>query len=67
VLNWIRIIGGVLLVLIGLLWIGQGLDLLKGSGMSGHAQYAVLGALVGLGGVWLLWGPVRALRAGRRS
>jgi hypothetical protein len=61
-LGWLRIIGGVLAVLIGLLWIGQGLDFIGGSGMSGRAQYAVLGAIVALAGLWLLWGAVKARR-----
>jgi hypothetical protein len=58
---WIRIIFGVLLVLTGVIWLGQGLNLIKGSFMTGDQLYAVLGALVALGGVWLLWGPVRTL------
>lgn len=61
-LVWLRILGGVLAVLIGLLWIGQGLGFVEGSGMSGKAQYAVLGAVVALVGLWLLWGSVKAHR-----
>ena len=61
-LNWVRIIGGVLALLIGLLWIGQGLNLIGGSAMSGKAQYVVFGACVALVGAWLLWGPLRARR-----
>ncbi|MGH2344896.1 MAG: hypothetical protein ACRDG4_06690 [Chloroflexota bacterium] len=53
---WIRLIGGILLVLVGAVWIGQGFDLIKGSGMSGHGGYALLGAVVVLCGAWLLWG-----------
>jgi hypothetical protein len=59
---WLRIVGGALAVLIGLLWIGQGLDLIQGSEMSGHAQWVVIGGVVTLVGLWLLWGPVRARR-----
>jgi hypothetical protein len=58
---WLRLGGGVLVLLVGLLWIGQGLDLVKGSGMSGHGQYAVAGVVVALCGLWLLWGPLRSL------
>lgn len=36
------------------MWILQGIDVLGGSGMSGHDQYAVLGVIVGLIGIWLL-------------
>jgi hypothetical protein len=63
---WLRLIGGVVLVLLGLLWIGQGLDIISGSGMSGHARYAVLGAVVALAGVWLLWGPLQTRLRPRR-
>lgn len=61
-LVWLRILGGVLAVLIGLVWIGQGLDFIEGSGMSGKAQYAVLGAVVALVGLWLIWGAVQSRR-----
>ncbi len=64
---WIRLIGGLLLVFVGAVWIGQGVGLIKGSGMSGHGQYAVAGIVVALCGLWLLWSPVlartRAMRA----
>ena len=58
-MRWFRGIGGVLLTLIGLLWILQGVNVIHGSGMSGHGQYAVLGLVVGLIGVWLLQGALR--------
>ena len=49
-------IAGIVLLLIGLLWIFQGVGTVKGSGMSGHGQYAVLGAVVAvLGAGLLLW------------
>jgi hypothetical protein len=54
----------VLLVLIGLIWILQGFDVIKGSGMSGHGQYAALGLVVGLIGIALFW---LATRMGKRS
>jgi hypothetical protein len=57
---WLRLIGGVVLVLLGLLWIGQGVDLIEGSGMSGQGRYAVIGVLVALGGLWLVWGALQA-------
>jgi protein-S-isoprenylcysteine O-methyltransferase Ste14 len=49
-----RAIVGVVLCLIGLLWIAQGAGMAKGSAMSGHSQYAVLGAVVVVAGVALL-------------
>lgn len=53
---WLRPLAGVLLILIGVTWIGQGFDIIKGSGMSGHGVYAVAGAVVAAFGIWLLWG-----------
>jgi hypothetical protein len=58
---WFRLVGGVLVLLIGVVWIGQGLDVIKGSGMSGHGQYAVAGVVVALCGLWLLWGPLQGM------
>ncbi len=45
---------GVLLTLLGLVWILQGFNVLLGSMMSGHIQYAVLGLIVAIIGVGLL-------------
>lgn len=53
---WTRGIVGVALCLVGAIWIAQGTGALHGSGMSGHALYAVLGAgaiLIGL--AFLMW------------
>jgi hypothetical protein len=58
----------VLLLLLGLVWIGQGLNLIEGSGMSGHGQYAVAGIVVALCGLWLLWAPLQeTVRQGRAT
>jgi hypothetical protein len=51
---WVRGVVGVLFILVGAIWIAQGTNLLGGSMMSGHGQYAVLGAIVALVGVALL-------------
>ena len=48
------ILGG-LLTLIGLVWILQGVNVLRGSMMSGHSQYAVLGLVVAVIGGSLLY------------
>jgi hypothetical protein len=50
---WIRGIAGVLLCLIGAVWIAQGTDVLHGSGMSGQGQWAVIGGIVALIGLAL--------------
>ncbi|HVB00540.1 MAG TPA: hypothetical protein VNE42_04685 [Acidimicrobiales bacterium] len=53
---WVRGIIGVVLCLIGAVWIAQGTGALHGSGMSGHGQYAVLGVVViAIGLVLLMW------------
>lgn len=55
-MKWIRGIVGVVLVLVGLAWIGQGANMIPGSFMSGQPIYAVLGLIVAGLGAWLLWG-----------
>jgi hypothetical protein len=44
----VRGIGGVILCLFGVVWIAQGTGAMSGSSMSGHGQYAALGAVVAL-------------------
>jgi uncharacterized membrane protein HdeD (DUF308 family) len=43
----------VILVLLGIVWLLQGINILPGSFMSGHIEYAVLGVIVGAVGVIL--------------
>jgi hypothetical protein len=59
---WVRIGIGVLLCAVGVLWIGQGVGTVHGSSMTGHPQYAVLGAIVALIGLVLLLSARRARR-----
>jgi hypothetical protein len=54
---------GVVLVVFGGVWFLQGIDVLGGSGMSGQARWAVIGAIVVLFGVV---GVVLGLRRPRR-
>lgn len=42
---------GVILILIGGIWLLQGINVLGGSFMSGHIQYAILGIVVGIAGI----------------
>jgi hypothetical protein len=52
---------GVLLVLMGLIWTLQGLDVLKGSAlMSGKMLWAIIGSIVALVGVLVVARAVRA-------
>ena len=62
-LRWALGIVGVLAVLVGVVFIGQGTNVIHGSSMSGHGGYAGLGAVlvvIGLGLVLWAW------RSGRR-
>ena len=52
---------GALLVVVGVVWTLQGLDILGGSAMSGVTFWALVGPLVALAGIVLL---VRARRHG---
>jgi hypothetical protein len=55
----VRLVLGAVLALLGLLWILQGLNIIGGSGMSGHVIWAVVGIVIGAVGVFLV---VRTLR-----
>jgi hypothetical protein len=52
----VRRVIGVIAILIGLVWIGQGVGAIGGSFMSGEAIWAVIGAIVVLFGLALLRG-----------
>ena len=53
-----RVIGG-LLVVTGVVWLGQGLGLISGSSMTGSAFWAVVGAMCIVAGLGLLSWPWR--------
>jgi hypothetical protein len=50
---------GVLLVLIGLIWTLQGLNVLGGSVMSGVTLWAVIGPIVAILGAWVVFRVAR--------
>ena len=50
----ILVITGVLLVLVGVVWFLQGINILPGSFMTGQAQWAVYGVLAILAGIGIL-------------
>jgi len=58
---WLRLIGGILIGLLGLVWLGQGLNLIKGSFMTGQTQWAIIGAILLVVAVWLIWGARKAV------
>jgi hypothetical protein len=53
---------GVLCVLVGGVWIGQGAGWIHGSFMTGEAVWFVIGLVVFALGVWLIVGATRARR-----
>ena len=59
---WARGIGGVVLLLVGIVWVGQGLNLIGGSFMSGQVVWLGIGCLCLLAGLAVL---VWAWRIGR--
>ena len=63
--TWPFLVPGVLLALVGLVWTLQGLDVLRGSVMSGSSFWATIGPIVLLVGVVLI--GVSIARSRRRS
>jgi hypothetical protein len=55
----IQLVGGVVLILIGLVWTLQGLGMIGGSVMSGVTLWAIVGPIVALVGIYLLWRGIR--------
>jgi hypothetical protein len=51
----VRYIVAAVLAVVGLVWIGQGLGYIGGSGMSGQPIFAVIGAVLVLAGAALAW------------
>ena len=56
---------GVVLIVVGIVWFGQGMNWIGGSGMSGVTFWAIAGPLVAIAGVVLLLRRLRSSRAGR--
>ncbi len=54
---------GVVLILAGIVWFLQGINVLPGSFMTGQIQYAILGVVVGVVGIILLFYANRRKRA----
>ena len=64
--QWLRLILGVVLFVMGGVWVLQGSNAVNNSPMSGHSQWTVIGAILAVAGVVLFVGGVRKLLAGRR-
>jgi hypothetical protein len=54
-----RLVVGVVLCLIGVVWFGQGIGAIGGSFMTGEAVWAVIGAICVIIGAALLRGALR--------
>jgi hypothetical protein len=65
-MNWLLIIAGALLALIGGVWALQGFGILPGSVMSGVATWAIVGPIVAIGGLVLLAVGIARLRRASR-
>jgi hypothetical protein len=52
--GWPWLAGGLLAVVLGVLWTAQGLDLVGGSSMSGVTIWAIIGPIVAVGGLVLI-------------
>ncbi len=62
-MRWFLIIGGVLLILVGIVWFFQGINVLLGSFMSGNSLYAVLGGVLVVIGSLMLYFSNRMRRS----
>jgi hypothetical protein len=58
-LRVIKIILGILIALPGAVWLGQGLGFIKGSFMTGSAQWAIMGLAMLILAGWLEWSALR--------
>jgi hypothetical protein len=59
-MRWVWLVVGVLLVLSGIVWTLQGLNLLgQSGGMNGQPIWAVIGPVTALGGLALAWYGLR--------
>jgi hypothetical protein len=62
-MQWVKLVGGILLLIVGLGWLGQGLNLIPGSFMTGNPMWAIIGAVLVVVAAWLLWSFVQGRRA----
>ena len=55
----LRLAIAIVLVIVGTLWIGQGMGILPGSVMSGDRFWAVAGMVMAAAGVYVAWDTLR--------
>jgi hypothetical protein len=65
IMKWLFNIIGVILVLVGIVWFFQGLNVLLGSFMSGNSLYTFLGGLLVVVGGMILFFTNRKRRAAK--
>ena len=53
-MKWVLSVIGILLTLIGAVWVLQGIDVIPVGMMAGQVQYAILGFIVAAAGVGLI-------------
>jgi pheromone shutdown protein TraB len=58
----VRVVAGVAALVVGLIWIFQGLGAIDGYGMSGHGEWVLFGGILAIFGVALLVGARRTSR-----
>ena len=63
----ILLVGGLVLILVGVLWTLQGLGTVGGSVMSGVTLWAIVGPIVALVGAYLIWRARRRTPSRARS
>lgn len=56
----VRVVAGIVAVLVGLVWVFQGLGAIDGYGMSGHGEWVLFGGILVVFGIALLVGARRA-------
>ncbi len=59
-MRWLRGILGAVLLVLGVVWIGQGLNVIPGSFMTGQVIWAIVGAILVAGAIYLFWGLASA-------
>ena len=56
------IVVGALLLLLGIVWVGQGANLIGGSFMTGQTMWLVIGVVTGLFGAAVMWWAIIGYR-----
>jgi hypothetical protein len=59
-MTWAKLIAGLVVGLLGIVWLAQGVGLIRGSFMSGQAMWAIIGAVLIVLAAWLLWSTFRS-------